>query len=282
MIDDLADREAIVKYIQERQNEDGGYTFCQGAGSNAQDTYYATETLRKLDAQPRNVKRTITFMQSLQHTDGSFDSVKVAYYVATVLSRLGAGLTKPISNFVESLRSLIGKFNNQEVYVEASSEFETLYYTVELLKKYGSLRNAIPLQKRLFEMQNSDGSFGDKRFSRIASTFYALKILKILGCDVRRLHGVLRWIRQCEVPSGGFTAEPKISPSFMVLEDTYYGVMALKVLNESCRHPKETLELIARFQNPNGGFRRSIFLGISDFESTYQAVSVMKELLQQV
>ena len=181
MINDLVDREAIVKYIQERRNEDGGYTFCQGAESNAQDTYYATETLRKLGAQPRNVKRTITFMQSLQHTDGSFDSVKVAYYVATVLSRLGAGLTKPISNFVESLRSLIGKFNNREVHVEASSEFETLYYTVELLKKYSSLRNAIPLQKRLFEMQNSDGSFGDKRFSRIASTFYALKILKLLG-----------------------------------------------------------------------------------------------------
>jgi len=125
LIDDLVDREAVVKYIQERQNADGGYTFCQRAESNVQDTYYAIETLRPLGAQPRNVNRTIIFMQSLQHADGSFDSVKVAYYVTTVLSRLGAGLTKSISNFVESLRSLIGKFNNQEVYVEASSEFET-------------------------------------------------------------------------------------------------------------------------------------------------------------
>jgi len=261
---------------------DGGYTFCQGAESNAQDTYYAIETLRLLGVQPRNVNRIITFMQSLQHADGGFDSVKVAYYVTRVLSRLGAELTKPIGSFVESLGSLIDKFNNKEVYVEASSEFETLYYTVELLKNYGSIGNVVHLQEYLFEMQNSDGSFGDKRFSRIASTFYALKILKILGRDVRRLHSVLGWIRQCEVPSGGFIAEPKTSQTLMVLGDTYYGVMALKVLNERCRYPEETLELIAEFQNPNGGFRRSIFLGISDFESTYQAVSVIKELLQQM
>jgi len=221
-------------------------------------------------------------MQSLQHPDGGFDSVKVAYYVTTVLSRLGAELTRPICNFVESLKFLISKFHNQEVYVEAPSEFETLYYTVELLRKYSSLRSAVNVQKQLLEMQNSDGSFGDKRFSRIASTFYALKILKLLGYEVGRLHSVLRWIRQCEVPSGGFTAEPKTSTVYMVLEDTYYGVMALKVLNEGCRYPKETLRLIAKFQNPNGGFRRSIFLGISDFESTYRAVSIIKGLLQQM
>jgi len=219
-------------------------------------------------------------MQSLQHADGSFDSIKVAYYVTTVLSHLGAELTKPIGNFIESLKSLIDKFNDKEVYVEASSEFETLYYTVELLKNHGSLRNTVHLQKRLFEMQNSDGSFGDERFSRIASTFHALKILKLLGYEVGGLQSVLRWIRQCEVPTGGFTAKPKTSPTFIVLEDTYYGVMALKVLNERCKYPTETLELIAKFQNPNGGFRRSIFLGISDFESTYQAVSVTRELQQ--
>ena len=261
---------------------DGGYTFCQGAESNAQDTFYAIETLNILRVPPRNVDRTIKFMRDLQHSDGSFDSVQVAYYVTAVLSRLRAELAKPINSFLESLRALIEKFENQDVYIEAASEFETLYYAVELIKRHGSLQSIVQLQKQISKLQNNDGSFGNKRFSRIASTFYALKILKLLGYDIRKLHGVLRWIRRCEVPNGGFTAEPEASSEYMVMEDLYYGVKALEILNERCRYPKENLKLIAKLQNSNGGFRRSVFLGISNFESTYQAVSVLKTLSQQI
>jgi len=64
------------------------------------------------------------------------------------------------------------------------------------------------------------------------------------------------------------------------LEDTYFGVKALEVLDESLRYPKETLKYVVKFQNPNGGFRRSIFLGISDFESTYQALSSIETILK--
>ncbi|MBS7634556.1 hypothetical protein KEJ34_03530 [Candidatus Bathyarchaeota archaeon] len=39
------------------------------------------------------------------------------------------------------------------------------------------------------------------------------------------------------------------------------------------------VRFVAKFQNPNGGFRRSVFLGISDFESTYQALSSIEVLL---
>jgi hypothetical protein len=51
------------------------------------------------------------------------------------------------------------------------------------------------------------------------------------------------------------------------------------MLNEEVYYPKETLMFIAKFQNPNGGFRRSIFLGISEFESTYQALSSIEALM---
>ena len=102
-IDGVVDGKAIARYIQQRQNMDGGYTFCQGAESNAQDTFYAIETLDILRVRPRNVDRTIKFMRNLQHSDGGFDSVQVAYYVTAVLSRLGAEPAKPIRSFLESL-----------------------------------------------------------------------------------------------------------------------------------------------------------------------------------
>ena len=65
-----------------------------------------------------------------------------------------------------------------------------MYYAVELIKRHGSLQSIVQLQKQISKLQNNDGSFGNKRFSRIASTFYALKILKLLGYDIRKLHGV--------------------------------------------------------------------------------------------
>ena len=39
------DLKRIVDYVVNRQNDDGGYTFCQGAESNAQDTYYGLAIL---------------------------------------------------------------------------------------------------------------------------------------------------------------------------------------------------------------------------------------------
>ncbi|RLI02785.1 hypothetical protein DRO38_03535, partial [Candidatus Bathyarchaeota archaeon] len=77
----------------------------------------------------------------------------------------------------------------------------------------------VHLQKQISKLQNDDESFGNKRFSRIVSTFYALKILKLLGYDIRKLHDVLRWIRLCEVPNGVFTAEPETSSEYIVMED---------------------------------------------------------------
>jgi len=280
-IEDLVDAEAVVKYIQERQNTDGGYTFCRGAESNAQDTYYAIEILRLLNVQPRNTDRTVNFLKSLQHSDGRFDSVKVAYFVIASLSHLGDSPVKPIDKYAESIRSLIEDPQIQDVYIEATSEIESIYFAVNLLKRHGSSLSTDQIQKRLLSMQNADGSFGSERFSRIASTYYALKTLKVIGYNIKRLPNVHHWIRQCEVPSGGFKANPKESSTYIVMEDIYYGVKTLEALNEKCRYPRETLKLIAKFQNPNGGFRRSIFLGISDFESTYQAVSSIRSLLIQ-
>lgn len=70
---------------------------------------------------------------------------------------------------------------------------------------------------------------------------------------------------------------PEAAPTY--LEDTYFGIKSLEILNEKVKHPLETLKFVAKFQNPNGGFRRSVFLGISDFESTYQAFSSIEVLL---
>ena len=270
---------AIVYYILERQNEDGGYTFARGAESNAQDTYYALEILRMLDAKPTNLDKTVRFVQGLQHSDGGFDSVKSAYYVITILSQLGAKPTKPIDQTTLSLEILIEGLENPHVYIEAISEIESIYLAVKLLNSLNFSLNSDRIVKQVLKMQNIDGSFGSRTFSRLASTFYALAILGLTGYDVKALSNTLTWIRQCEISTGGFTADPELTSPYIAMEDLYFGIKSLEALGETCRFPRANLELIAKFQNPNGGFRRSIYLGISDFESTYQTLSSVKTIL---
>ena len=224
-----------------------------------------------------NVDRTVLFLQGLQHKDGDFDSVKVAFYVIQSLSHLGSSPTRPANPLVHSFDVILRDLEHPSTYVEIVSEIENLHLAIELIHKLNLPINVEKVTKQVLSLRNSDGSFGIRKHSRIASTYHALKILKILNHDNKILEEMLRWIRCCEVPSGGFVSSPEASTSYM--EDTYFGVKALEVLEESPKYPKETLKYIVKFQNPNGGFRRSIFLGISDFESTFHALSCIKTIL---
>jgi len=273
----LIDLDAIVDYIVERQNPDGGYTFCRWTESNAQDTFYALNILDILGVQPRNIEKTINFLKSLQHADGHFDSVRVAYYVVKSLLKFNEISLKPLAGLVEYLPSLIEGIESQFVDVETLSEVESIYMLIDLCSEMDIGFDSKRVIKAILKTKNNDGSFGSAKRSRLASTFYALGTLKILGYDINGLTDTLKWIRRCEYAGGGFTHTPEAAPTY--LEDTYFGIKSLEILNEKVGYPKETLMFVARFQNPNGGFRRSIFLGISDFESTYQALSSIKVLL---
>jgi hypothetical protein len=276
MIANLINMRDVVDYIVERQNEDGGYTFCRQTASNAQDTYYALRILRMFGVKPVKTDRTVLFLQRLQHEDGNFDSVKIAYYVIHSLSELGSTLIKPSNSVTRSFDAVLRGLRRQSTYVGIVSEIENLHLAVELFAPNFPI-NVRRVIKQVLSIRNSDGSFGSRRHSRIASTYHVLEILKILNYDYKSTEETLRWVRRCEISNGGFVSSPDVSASY--LEDTYFGVEALKALHERLRYPKETLKYIVMFQNLNGGFRRSIFLGISDFESTYHAISCIESIL---
>lgn len=162
--------------------------------------------------------------------------------------------------------------------VETSSEIETTYIALKLLKLLET-----PLKptatKFILSLKNPDGSFGRRGYSRLASTYHALACLKLLGYN-GNFEDTLRWILGCENPNGGFARSPDAHDPYLLIEDIYYGVKSLEILGEPARYPIQHSLLIGKFQNRNGGFRRSIFIGISTFESTYWALSSLKTLLR--
>jgi hypothetical protein len=266
----------VVYYIMERQNEDGGYTFAQWSESSAQDTYLALQILKILGTKPLYRERTIQFLKRLQNSDGSFDSIKVAYYVAESLQELGSAPDRDVKQFIFSLQSPRGGFGSLDVDIEASSEIESTYLSLELLKLLGEPIQPDKTVKFILGLKNPDGSFGIQGYSGLASIYYALASLKLLGFPVNSLYDTIKWIRDCEIPTGGFARTPNAFDAYLVIDDVYYGVKALEILNEAGQYSSQNFNIIGKFQNRNGGFRRSIFLGISTFEATYYALSSLQ------
>jgi hypothetical protein len=130
----------------------------------------------------------------------------------------------------------------------------------------------------LLKYKNGDGGFGAHDFSNVNSTYYATASLDILGFDMKNLQDTTAFLRSCEKPYGGITVVPNSFTPYM--EHTYYGVMALDALGKNCKFPQQTVDFVRRCQNANGGFARAD-LGISTFENTFQAVSILQKLTTQ-
>lgn len=260
----------VVKYVADRQNEDGGYTFCKGTESNAQDTYYALAILNLLGVQFPNLEKTVEWLQNFT-PEGLYQH----YYVAKALRICGKEPNKKLlREFILSLPAARGEFSS-EVYVEVPSELLSLFMLTELLELAGVVIDRIKTVNWLLSFKNDDGGFGANGHSSLNSTYYAVASLNNLGYPVISLKDTLEYVRACEKPFGGFTAVPEGTKPYM--EHVYFGFSTLAFFNQKLRYPKETAEFILRCQNANGGFARSE-IGISTFEDTFYAATVLRHL----
>jgi hypothetical protein len=269
---------SVADYVLKRQNADGGYTFAQWSESSAQDTYFALKILKMLGVNPVHKERTISFLRRMQHTNGSFDSINVAYYVTKSLRELGSEPQRDVRPFVRSLRKNDGGFGSLDANIEASSELEATYLSLELLRLLDESVQSTQTINSILKLKNPDGSFGRSGYSTLASINYALASLRLLGFNLNSLEDTAHWLHACEIPTGGFAARPNRGDPYLVIDELYHAVKALRSLGKACQYPYEHLRLIGRFQNRNGGFRRSVFLGISTFEQTYYALASLESL----
>lgn len=263
-------RSKIIDYVVNRQNEDGGYTFCQGAESNAQDTYYGLAILNLLNSPFPKVEKTSSFV-----TEIHLDSIYSIYYAA----KASLLLERPIdANLKEQVAAIISSnryFGSTDIFSDVPSEFITTYMSLELADLLKIKVEADKVARWLISFKNEDDGFGTREQSNINSTYYAIMSLRLLKSSLRDFHDTVKFVRSCEKPHGGFTVIPINFMPYM--EHTYYGIMTLDLLGEKSRYPQQTADWILQCQNGNGGFARSD-LGISTFVDTYYVVSVLQKI----
>jgi len=270
---DSSQIKSIVNYVVSRHNDDGGYAFVQGTESNAQDTYYGLAILNLLGAPFPNVERTVKWLH-----DFVPDSHYSHYYVAKALRLCGEKPHRSLRDFLLSRQVFRGEFGTVDVYVEVASEFQFLSMITELASMVGVKIDREKITSWLLSYQNRDGGFGAHGHSNLNSTYHAVASLCNLGYNVKSLKETLDYVRSCEKPYGGFTIVPTSVNPYM--EHVYYGISTLNLLGEHARYPEETAAFVLGCQNSNGGFARSN-LGISTFEDTFFAVSVLNMINRQ-
>lgn len=260
----------VAEYVADRQNDDGGYAFAQGLESNAQDTYYGLAILKLLGSPFPNTERTIMWLNEFD-----LSNIYSHYYVGKAFTLCNKRMGRRFRDFVSSTINSGRYFGNADVYIEVPSEFEFALMVLELASILNVKPDGEELKRWILEYKNMDGGFGAYGHSSINSTYYAVASLGLLKVDRRDLFDAVRFVRKCEQPFGGFTVIPRSAPPYM--EHTYYGVMTLELLGENCRFPSQTVDFVLKCQRRNGGFARSD-LGISTFENTFQAISVLRRL----
>jgi hypothetical protein len=265
----------VIDYVISRQNDDGGYTFCQGTESNLQDTYYGLAILDLLHHPFPNVERTIYWLRNFE-----VDNIYSCYYVAKALELCGKKLDEHLINLIISFIDAQDMGENlstplTDAYLGTTSEFMTTFIISELSKILKLEPNGRRTASWLLSFLNRDGGFGANRCSNVVSTYHAVASLNNLRYNVKNLRETIAYVRSCEKPSGGFAIVPQAPTPYM--EYTYCGMMSLDLFGKKCRFPTRVAEFVFKCQNLSGGFGRSDF-SISTFENTFQAISILKKL----
>lgn len=263
-------RSKITDYVVNRQNEDGGYTFCQGAESNAQDTYYGLTILNLLKANFPNIEKTIEFINV-----NRLGNIYGIYYVAKASLLLGKSIYADLKKRLMSIVNSKEYFGSTDFFSEVSSEFTTTFMALELADLLKINVEAGEVAKWMINFRNADGGFGTQGQSNINSTYYAVASMNLIKASLSDLRETVTFVRACEKPYGGFTVIPMSYAPYM--EHTYYGVMTLDLLGEKSKYPTQTIDWVLKCQNKKGGFARSD-LGISTFEDTYYAIKILQKL----
>jgi len=268
-------RESTIDYVLSRRCEGGGFCFYKLEEPNGSDSYYALSILELL-AVPFQDEKTVDYLQTMQHGDGTYDSVFSAFYSIRGLQLLKE---KPQHQPESYIRRHLDHFalDVRKLPPEVHSIFKRLLFVVELYFSAEMERDE-QIEKNIADFvlsfQNEDRGFGNPS-SNLTDTAKALVILDRLGYPIQELESE-RFIRQCGTPLCGFTDIPRRSLSY--LEYLHAGILASAVIDHRPRYFDRCVDFILDCQNRNGGFSRVPHAGIATMEDTYFAVHALKLL----
>ncbi len=276
------DGDAVVRYVENRRHEDGGYCFVSVLDdTNVNDTYHTIKIYDLLGMDVPEKEKTVEFLEKAIQPQTAVVAIAMAL---EGLSILGA---KDVAE--EHLDIVFTKYNPLEdkfaVGLGGSEEFgtatplEATYWVLKAFKSIGyRIEDEMRERIREFVMRFRMGDAFGVKHPTTTMTYQALYSLHALGYRPPKS----RHFKNCELCGdwGGFTEVPYSLPPY--LEPTFYGTRGLELQGEVPECPRRHAWFIRQLQNSNGGFRRSLELGISNFQNTYRALAVLDFMMERL
>jgi hypothetical protein len=257
----------IVQYVRERRCPSGGYCFYRLDEPNAGDTFHALQVLSLLGEKIRD-EETVSFLQGLQKSDGSYSSHAAALSAGRALQLLGA---VPLYDATPFISCSIPCISPKTQVIESFSLFEPLYTWLSLILLH---RGPLPEEWReqitgtILRFQGETGGIGFPS-GTLQDTWQAAEILVVLGYPRENL-GISRFIWSCEDPEFGYLGRPGTRPPS--LEHLYTGLRLSALLGTAPRYAGACRAFIEQCAHHSGGFVRSVFGGSPTLEFTARAV----------
>lgn len=261
----LPDHAGVLRYVEERRCDGGGYCFYRLPEPNAADTRYALAVRSRLGPVPAD-PATAAFLRSLQRPDGSFPNVFVAGHVLAGLALLG---TAPLYDPGGFLLTRLAGLRDHERPPEQLSALEGLRVAVETCGLAGAsideeIRGGVLRHVRSFRCPG--GGFGADH-STLAETADALAVLTLLGRPDEAA-GASAFVAGAEEPREGL----------IYLEPAAAMVRASLLLRQRPRAPERVRAFVLALRHHSGGFVRSRFGGSPTLEYTYLAIETLAML----
>jgi len=256
-----------ASYVHSCQVEDGGYFFARIRPGSLRDSYFAVKTLHMLGQQPRQPVALESFVWSYLREDTGNDAH--ALYLSTgilgVLGQQTDALRPRIQALLESFEPAVQLSNLDTVYLEVVSELEYTLELVSLFVHYGLPFDRERVYNTIRGLSNADGGFGRRGTSTLATTYYAVQALSMLGHPLNERQHTLAFLEDQ-------------GRNLYFLEDLYYLETTRLTLGGASSDTEEVVSFGLDCQRIGGGFARARPMGIRTLEYTYYGVSILKLL----
>ncbi|WP_436501661.1 prenyltransferase/squalene oxidase repeat-containing protein [Actinokineospora sp. HUAS TT18] len=246
-VDQLAGRDGTVEYLRSRQNSDGGYAWAKGMVSDAWATFYCTQAMRDIGAEPARTDRTARWLrttwsgQAYGMLPGQHPDVWATHFSTRTVTAVCAEPVPDAAALTAWLRSL-------------QCEEGGLCWTP---------------------------SDADRGNVDVRACYYGVMAWRALAAesaepppwDVPKL---VAWLRGQQDPSGGFRfAESADVPCLWA---TYRAVGALAALDAAPTDPAACVAWIMRLRGASGAFVRWAGYDVEDVWASFCAVGTLRLL----
>lgn len=258
------------RYVASCRLADGGYFFARVMPSSLRDTYFALECFRVGGQQPPQPEETVRFLLDRYQNEPPA-SIYGIFFLVEGLALLGFLVDRQLAACAEQVYQTQGREGGfgatPALDVAVSSELETTFLAVKVLATLRQPVDADRVGGFIMALRNPDGGFGSHGRSALATTYYALATLDLLGRELEDATAAVNYLSQLE----------RRGP-YLYIEQAYWLTSAFAYVGAKPRYPYRLAAFVRACQRPNGGFARAAAIGITTLECTYYALATLEAL----